>query len=573
MTKVVFQSILYWLTEVFWMDCQQAGILPFLWNMGQPIRNISRDELALRHQSRLAGWGHSVPKAVSVLYASLSPKRQAQFMATYRDAIILGLQMVSPYFTARTGAQGKTRLPAEASFAVALHDQAKDGSPLLHAHLAISDRVGIKGQSKTFATHKVELYQLRELFDATVSHALAHALATQWGISVSKSKGSMVLPQVPQELCRLGSLRKQQIENYLQRHQLASTPISRGYAALATRNENKASHVGRQLFQKELRQHGFQGETLLHATKQTPAHREHALELVGQAIKNLGKSQHQFTKQELLTLALETASPRLPLHHIQQAVEESMQKSRHLGLRESLNRKKQIVYSPRKPNATWESIVRRIDHLFLDRRKGRPDGTHQEGARPKAATQEQTQSQRKTDDPRWRRSVERLLRSYEVIGAVGQKGIRFAKKAIELYQEWAKPVWQVHGNGHRNMPGSVAAMVRDLQPLSRKEAHKVALQAMWKLNASMLQKIRYGEYVYQSARKAKYRIPKRALIVIRDVDSAHPQDVKFLLQKAKKAKAKVLLVDQKLTRSQLLKAARQLRPGECRRYPTPEMGR
>lgn len=577
MTKVVFQDISYWLTMAFWLDCQQAGVLPYLLelqNGKSSWRNISRVELALRHPSRVAGWGHSLPKAASVLYASLSPQRKAQFLASYRESLQCGLEVVFPHFTARTGAQGKVRLPAEVSFVVAIHDQAKDGSPQLHAHLAISDRVTVPGMKKTFATHKVELYQLRELFDAAVTHAYAHKLCTQWGLRVTKTKDGLELPDVPIELCRLGSMRKQQIDDYLKRQQVKSTPLSRSYAALATRQENARGHLGRQLFHTELQRHGFHGESLLHARTQVPASREHAVEHVGHAITILLKIQGQFTKRELLTHSLKTASPRLTISQIEQAVEGGLQKSKQLGLRTSSNRKQQIIYSPRHPNATWRSIVTRIEHLIMDRLKGRAEGSHQAGNQARTKTHADTSSQdRASDSARWQRSVKRVLQSYQVIGAIGRQGIQFAKKAIELYQEWAKPVWRVNGHGHRNSPGSVAAMVRDLKPLSRHDAHKVAIRAMWKLNGTFKQKLRYGEFVYQSARRAKYRIPKKCLIVIRDVHAAHPKDVRTLLQKAKKAKAKVLLVDRELSRSQLLKAAKQMRPGQWQRYPNQEMDR
>lgn len=577
MTKVVFQSIEYWLMEAFWQDCQLAGVLPVHveYQKGQATtRGISRDELAHRHPFRVAGWGQSAPKAASVLYASLGPKLKARFLASYRESVQDGLAGVSPLFTARTGAQGKVRLPAEVSFVVAIHDQAKDGSPQLHSHLAISDRVTVPGQTKSYATHKVELYQFRELFDAAVTHAYAHKLCTQWGIRVKKTIDGLELPDVPKELCRLGSLRKQQIEDYLKRHQIRSTPLSRSYAALATRHENVRGHLGRQLFQEELKRHSFQGEQILHSRSQTPASREQAAEHVGNAIKNLLKAQGQFTKRELLTHSLKTASPRLSLHSIQQAMEDGLKKSKQFGLRTTQNRKQQIIYSPRRPNATWRSIARRVEHLIFERRKDHADGSHQSGGKARTETHSKASSrQQQSHSARWQRSVKRLLRSYQVIGALGRQGIQFAKKAIELYQEWAKPVWRVNGHGHRNTPGSVAAMVRDLNPLSRHEAHKAAIRGMWKLNGTFKQKLRYGEFVYQSARRAKYRIPKKCLIVIRDVHAAHPKDVKVLLQKARKAKAKVLLVDRELSRSQLLKAAKQLQPGECRKYHHQEMNR
>jgi hypothetical protein len=164
------------------------------------------------------------------------------------------------------------------------------------------------------------------------------------------------------------------------------------------------------------------------------------------------------------------------------------------------------------------------------------------------------------------RTVQRALRSYQVIGAVGQVGIRAVQKAVELYQLMAKPVWHVHGEGHKNMPGSVAKMVRDLKPLTRFEAHKAAVMGMIKLNGTLQQKLHYGEYIYRQSRKPKFRVPKKSLIVIRDVWSANPKDVQFLLFKAKQAKAKTILVERQHSRSQLLQFAKSMKPGEHRHF-------
>ena len=78
--------------------------------------------------------------------------------------------------------------------------------------------------------------------------------------------------------------------------------------------------------------------------------------------------------------------------------------------------------------------------------------------------------------------------------------------------------------------------------------------------------------MYQS-RKAKFRIPRKSLVVVRDVGQADPKDVAFLLKKAERAKAKVLFVEREHSRFALLQVAKTMRPGEHRHFPANEMNR
>ena len=93
---------------------------------------------------------------------------------------------------------------------------------------------------------------------------------------------------------------------------------------------------------------------------------------------------------------------------------------------------------------------------------------------------------------------------------------------------------------------------------------------MRKLNGTILEKIRYGEMIYRLSCRPKFRIPRKSLIVITDVAQAHPKDVKFILAKAKRAKAKVLFVERDWSRSVLMQHAKSMRPGAVSRFSGPE---
>ena len=156
-----------------------------------------------------------------------------------------------------------------------------------------------------------------------------------------------------------------------------------------------------------------------------------------------------------------------------------------------------------------------------------------------------------------------VFRSYRIVGAVGQLGIQIAAPALKLYSTRSRAICDVRGQGSKKTPGSVAALVRDLSKLPYFESHRTAVRAM--ANGTFLQKLQHGERAYARARQPKFRIPRQALIVIRDVEAANPRDVKFLLAKAAQADARVLLVEGQWSQSVLKGYAKTMRPGACHR--------
>ena len=593
MTKVVIQGRDYWLRDEFWQETRDAESQATLVEIRNGIlttRTMSRDEFAARFTGRVANWVRSEPKSVSVFRAALERPAQVLFNRFYRDSIAAGLEAVAREFTARTGAQGKHRLPAEAAFVIVMHTHAKDGSPQLHAHIAVGDRVKVQGQEKTFATHKRELYQLRKLFDATVTHNLGNRLRTDYGVQVRKTAHGIVLPEVPKTLCERSSVRTKQINDYIQRNNLTNTPLTRKYAAIVTRRENRDPEIGRKAFEAELQQSGFRSDQIIKPAAPNPAVDgkrptiANEIRRIKRESKALANDQRSFTPHELRTRALETADLRQPLSRVTSAVERVLAAPRDIGLRRRENEFGKVVFVSSQTAKQLRKLARKIEFVLKDKpaqpdqeqaRRGKPnpDGanaTQQSQKRTEREPERDRASERSSD---LRRAVDAALRSYQVIGAVGHLGIKAAEIAVELYKTWAKPVWRVHGNGHRNTPGSVAKMVRDLKPLGRVDSHKAAITAMLKLNGTLEQKLRYGEYVYRQSRKAKFRVPRKSLIVIRDAGKANPKDVNFLLRKAERAKAKTIFVEREHSKFALMQMAKSMKPGEHRRFQTQDMNR
>ena len=593
MTKVVVQDRGYWLRDEFWRETREAGFeatLVEIKNGNVTTRAMTREDFAARFTGRVANWVKSEHKSVSVFREALAPDRQREVDELYRESLRVGLETVAREFTARTGAQGKVRLPAEASFVVVVHTRAKDGSPQLHSHVAVGDRVRVQGRDKTYATHKRELYQLRKLFSAAVAQHFGHRLLSEFGVRVQKTEHGITLPDVPKSLCQRSSVRTKQINDYIRAHRLKNTPLTRKYAAVVTRRENRDPEIGQAAFRTELARSGFNAESICQrvsldpsADVNRPATRRE-IRRVARVAKHLAAGRRYVTRSELLTRALETAATRHPVSRVKLATEAVLGAPNEVGLRRRTNAFGKAVYVSRRSARRWRKIAQKVEHVLTEktarhqRAQPRPeksplDGESASRQSARSADREpggERTSKRTTD---FRRVVENALRYYRVIGAIGRVGIQAAQIAIELYQTWAKPVWRVHGNGHTNTPGSVAQTVRDLKPRSMLDSHKAAITAMLKLNGTLEQKFRYGECVYRQSRKAKFRVPRKSLVVVRDVGRADPNDVAFLLKTAKRAKAKVLFVEQEHSRFALLQMAKAMKPGEHRQFPANEMNR
>lgn len=593
MTNVVFQDVSYCLRDEFWQETSDAGFEPFVaeYKDGKFItRPLTREEFATRFQGRVAGWVRSESKSVSVFREALGAPAKIMFSQAYRREIILSLELVAREFTARTGAQGKVRLPAEARFYGFIQDRAKDGSPQLHVHLIVGDHVRVQGETKEYATHKRELYQLRKLFDVTTSHNLGHQIQEHWGVQVEKTQHGIILPEVPKELCQRSSVRTQQINDYIKRHNLKNTPLTRKYAAIVTRRENHDPEIGWKAFENDLKQSGFRSAQIVklvlpnqQQNSKRPTLDQEARRIARQA-ESLARVQRTVTSNDLLTRALETAEVRQAASRVKLATQKVLQSPKQYGLRRRTNEHGKTVLVSSRTAKQWKKIEERIDFILKEghskpeqpqpqQRKAKPDGGGASQQSQKQENQESRAEQNRERGSDFRRVVEKALRSYRVIGAVGHAGLKAAEIATELYQAWAKPVWRVHGEGHKNMPGSVAKMVRDLKPLGVIDSHKAAISAMLKLNGTLEQKLRYGEYVYRQSRKAKYRIPRKSLIVVRDAAAANLKDLNFLLRKAERAKAKTIFVEQEHSRFALLQMAKTMKPGEHRHFQTQEMKR
>ncbi len=680
MTKVVFQGQAYWLDAKFWDELQASGLDPVLVERRTgvvTVRTLARDEFQTRFPDRVAGWSVSAHKSISVFAASASAQNRAKAIRDFQGAIVAGLKVVVPQFTARTGAQGKVRLPADVSFVVAVHVEANNGAPQLHAHVAVDPRCRVSGTDKEYATDTRELYRRRKLFNAAVSQELASGLTRTFRARVTKTAHGVWLPEVPRSLCGLGSGRSKQIDDFIARNGFKNTPRARKLAALATRTANRDPRQGRDDFREAIRQSGFRSESICRPiplnpkTHDTPKAVDALAVGVGREARRLLRSMLSFSRDDLLLRALGKAGVSVPVERLQAATNAVLRAPHRFGLVEVDGRGK-TQYASAKPLAQWQAVRDRVEYLYVENESAkRPNGvvkrtvavvsapkvlpvsptsvpklsasksaqpasrdpsqvtpapkqsipasspslavsvTAATGQSQTAASQKATTSPHPSaarvpppqqlpvqpsigpaqpsgakatngqarqqaspnsgpspgaeEKPEWQRTMSHVFRSYRIVGAVGQLGIQIAARAIELYSGRCRAICDVRGPGGKKTPGSVAALVRDLSKLPYLESHRTAMKAIFKSNSNLVQKLEHGERVYARARRPKFRIPRHALIIVRDVEAANPRDVKFLLAKAVQANARVLLVEGEWSQSVLRGYAKAMRPGACHR--------
>ena len=680
MIKVVFQGRDYWLDPNFWNELKASGLDPVLVerrNGVVTIRTMARDEFQTRFSNRVAGWSVSAHKSVSVFAASASAQNRAKAIRDFQGAVVAGLKLVIPQFTARTGAQGKVRLPADVSFVIAIHVEAKNGSPQLHAHIAVHPRCRVSGMDKEYATDTRELYRQRKLFNAAVGQEFASRLSQSFQARVLKTAHGVWLPEVPRSLCGLGSVRSKQIDDFIARHGFKNTPRARKLAALATRTDNRDPRRGRDDFREAIRRSGFRSESICGRIPPNPKPYDNpkAVDALAVGVKRearcLLRSVRSFSREDLLLRVFDKASVSVPVERLQTATNAVLQAPHRFGLRVEVDARGKTQFASAKPLAQWKAIRERVEYLYVVNEsakrphgvakptlavvpapkilpvlatsvpkapasefappqsldphapkniakqpvpampsptvskvprtgQSRTAGSHKATTSPNPsatrfappqrppvppsigpaqtsgakATKGQASQQASpnsetspgTDEkPEWQRTMSHVFRSYRIVGAVGQLGIQIAAHAVELYRARSRAICEVRGQGSKRTPGSVAALVRDLSKLPYFEAHRSALRAMAKSNGNLVQKLEHGERIYARARQPKFRIPRQALIVVRDVEAANPRDVKFLLAKAAKADARVLFVEGQWSRSVLRGYAKTMRPGACHR--------
>jgi len=619
MIKVVFQNRGYWLTVTFEEQVEESGVAAHRLKIEAgklSTMELSPGDFSRHLPARLAGWVISVEKSFTVFCEALPQKERAKAIRIYDRAVRKAVARVMPEFRARTGAQGKVRIACESTCISAFHAEAYDGSPQFHHHVAFESRVRVPGKTKTYAFNARELYAKKELLQTLVAHEVAYAIQRAFGVRLERSGGSYRLADVPKALCQAASTRTRRIDEYILHHKLPNTPLVRKYVTFVTRREITNKILGRESFQNLLRESQFKSRSICNsfALSREKVDERSPLRRVTTVAQSLALRQSSFAREDLIAHALVHFGPAKSAAWVIGKVERLLREPQRFRVsvmdagitgttryttKQSIRSWDKVISRfeatiPRKSSAQDNQSVRneslqrptelsRTNEAAPPRTRSREYSGTDGGSRSTAGskhserngpTSEQgssdSQKEHAEQKSKYGQTAERFLRYKSVILALGNAGLDFANKAVELYETWRKPIWRAHGEGHRDTPGSVSAMARDLKKQSRLESHRQAFRAMAKLHGrSLLDRLNYGEHVYRRCRQPKLRVPKKSLVVISDVGAANPKDVELILRRAARAKAKVILVERDLRRADLVQFARTMRPGQAQRYHPP----
>ena len=248
-----------------------------------------------------AGWDctFSAPKSVSVAWALADPEQQQQIAQAHDDAVKAALAYLEQQAFSSRDRQGDSPLQGIIA-ATFQHSTSRELDPQLHTHCAIAN-LGLRKDGRVCALDLDTRVKMTcgALYRADLAHRL-QAL----GYTVERDGKSFKLSAVPDDLCKLFSKRRQQIENYLDEQGFDSAKAA-NIAALATRKA-KVSPSRQSLqaqWQHEADAAGYVREALQQRLRADPDldSKPPALEPLDLAVIVTGLTQNEsfFTRQQL----------------------------------------------------------------------------------------------------------------------------------------------------------------------------------------------------------------------------------------------------------------------------------
>ncbi len=178
----------------------------------------------------------SAPKSVSVIYGLGDPDTVREVRAAHDRAVGAALGWLERAgCVSRRGIDGIDIVDADGFVAAAfVHRSSRAGDPQLHTHVLVANLTHCTdGQWRTLHGGPL-LWQARTagyLYKAQLRHELTVALGVEWG---PVHKGAADIIGIPDELCALFSIRRQEIQDELDARGLHSPQAAR-VAALETR--------------------------------------------------------------------------------------------------------------------------------------------------------------------------------------------------------------------------------------------------------------------------------------------------------------------------------------------------
>lgn len=568
MTNVVFQGTNYPAGAAFWLDATASGVAPVLCQTrtgagNADVRPLDPDTfLAVFTADRVGGWVWSPHKSVTVLVESLPAGERSKAADLLQAAALFGLKVTAEHFQARTGAQGRDRIPADPAFAVFAHPQAFDRSPQWHFHIYLAPRVTLRTDpAKSYAANGRQLYEMRELFNAAAGAKLAEGLANAYGVAVEPRgpRREPAVKGVPEPLCREVSPRRQRIEEHVREKNLPDTPRSRQWAAWATRNRaERDAVVARAAFDDALRRNGFSAAVVMNQRPPLDRAREQdvrtqlrAFAAVRTEADRLAAERGSFNRVDLTAWALTALTGRRSAEAALEAVDKVLGSPNLFRLTCLTPPDRNPCYTTAAARPAWEKVFSAV-------RADRAERASTQGPAPSAPSAPRPPRERK---PSLAAAVlDRLRGPGGVAIAFCRTGEDVVRAVVKAYAERRQPIIRVRGPGDDRAARSLAGLVRDLSRRPRREAHRVAVRAALRPNfRTPAATVAYAEAVYRAARRPKARLAAGTLVVVERFGRANPADVEALLALAR-GRAKVFLADGPTSNAEVRKAALKASP-------------
>lgn len=190
----------------------------------------------------------SVPKSVSVVWASASKEQREAIDQLIHEALLMTLDYIErTYGLSRQGAGGLEWVPAKLTFALFRHITSREDQPQMHWHCLLIN-LGVK-QDGTIGTLQTKpLFEAKMSLGALFRDYLAQNLTADLGVKIQQRKNDFHIEGVPHELCEINSQRRKQIEDYLEERGLSGA-VAAKVAAENTRAP-KTHRSQEELFEK-----------------------------------------------------------------------------------------------------------------------------------------------------------------------------------------------------------------------------------------------------------------------------------------------------------------------------------
>ncbi len=512
---------------------------------------VSQKELGEWLGNRAHGYVFSLDKSIAVFLEALPAEKKKLAVETIREAVASAFEIIGTHFTARTGAQGLNRLPAKASWMIAPHKSAFDGSPSPHFHVVFKNRLFVPSLNKTYAFNARELYSLRSFANAVLNNHVARALQQNFGVRIGVKKGNLLLPDVPQNICKAASFRAKEIRNYLGNNYMPINPKNLAKAALYTRNSRPQKNLRKLEFANLLRASGFKSESICNKIKLKKTTDKQLTAGALRSAKLLTTKNGNFTRHDLHLKIMKTLKHKVEVARISKKIQELEKNKIFSTVSNEASPSRQKLYTEKEAKRAWR--------IYFTQERVSQVGEQME---PRSgATQEKRIGTKTPEQKPEKQSKPGILES---IGKAGDTLVLAAasitKQAAKnlkkmLLTQFEPPVYELDGLRCLCSKKSVQRFVSDLKPIPWRQSQALALKSIFNSRAKTINgKLETGGIVYKQARTPRIKLTRNSIVVIHNSESVSLKEIKLIVEKAKTANANVILTETDFIKNQLKSA-------------------